>query len=453
MRTVDAIIIGAGLTGLTTAHYLEKKNKSFFVLEKSERVGGVIHTTKRDGFILESGPNTGVVGQPEVVDIFEDLSEHCQIELAGKNVNKRNILKNGKWEALPLGIKAGICTPLFTFKDKLRVLVEPFRARGKNPHETLADFVKRRLGESILNYAIDPFILGVYAGDPSILVPKYALPKLYNLEQEYGSLIGGSIKKMFSKKDSEQKKVTRKVFSAKGGLSNLTNALYHSAGKENFLLGTENIQIKPVDNGYYVKFTHNNELLEFHCKHLITTTGAYELEKLLQFIDPAKLKSITNLYYAKVNEVVVAFKKYDGMPLEGFGGLIPFVENRDILGILYLSSLFQGRTPENGAFLTIFMGGVRKPYIAELSDAEIHKLIEIECRDLLKMKTFNPDIFNIHRYEKAIPQYTETSGIRFQTVEELQKQFQGLQIGGNLRDGIGMADRMKQGKMLAMNVI
>jgi oxygen-dependent protoporphyrinogen oxidase len=453
MKTVDAIIIGAGLTGLTTAHYLKKNNKSFIVLEKNDRVGGVIHTVNQDGFILESGPNTGVVGQPEVVDVFDDLSNNCQIELAGKHVNKRNILKNGKWEALPLGIKAGITTPLFTMKDKFRILGEPFRAKGTNPHESLADFVKRRLGESILNFAIDPFILGVYAGDPSILVPKYALPKLYNLEQDYGSLIGGSIKKMFSKKDPEQKKVTRKVFSAKGGLSSLTNALHQSAGKENFLLGAKNITIIPLDNGYSVKVSQNNETIELKAKHLITTTGAYELEKLLPFIEVSKLDTITNLYYTRVNEVVLAFKKYDGIPLEGFGGLIPFVENRDILGILYLSSLFEGRAPADGAFFTIFMGGVRKPHLIELSDAEIHNLIERECRDLLKMKTFNPDIFTIHRYEKAIPQYTENSGVRFQTIDELQQQYKGLQICGNLRDGIGMADRMKQGKMLAMKVI
>jgi oxygen-dependent protoporphyrinogen oxidase len=258
---------------------------------------------------------------------------------------------------------------------------------------------------------------------------------------------------MFRKKDPEQKKVTRKVFSAKGGLSSLTNALYHSAGKENFILGTENIISTPVDNGFNVQVSHNNEIIECRAKHLITTTGAYELEKLLPFIEQTKLKTITNLYYTKVNEVVIAFKNYDGIPLEGFGGLIPFVENRDILGILYLSSLFTGRTPDKGVLITIFMGGVRKPYLAELPDAEIHKLIERECRDLLKMKTFNPDIFQINRYEKAIPQYTENSGVRFQTVDELQKQYKGLQIAGNLRDGIGMADRMKQGKMLANAVI
>jgi len=183
----DVVVIGAGLTGLTTAHYLKKQNKKFIVLEKENKVGGVIKTKNENNFLFEEGPNTGVVGNTTVVELFEELSDKCKLELAGDNVKKRFILKNGKWENLPLGLLDAINTPLFTLKDKFRVLGEPFRLAGKEPHENLANFVKRRLGKSFFDYAIDPFIIGVYAGDPNYLIPKYALPKLYNLEQKYGS--------------------------------------------------------------------------------------------------------------------------------------------------------------------------------------------------------------------------------------------------------------------------
>ncbi|MEI7504778.1 MAG: protoporphyrinogen oxidase, partial [Paludibacter sp.] len=189
--TTDVVVLGAGLTGLTTAHYLKKANKNFIVLEKQNRVGGVIQSKQEDGFLLEEGPNTGVVGNATVVELFEDLAGRCELELGGENVKKRFILKNGQWEHLPQGLKDAINTPLFSLKDKFRILGEPFRPAGKNPHENLASFVKRRMGASFLNYAIDPFIIGVYAGDPNYLIPKYALPKLYDLEQKYGSLIGG----------------------------------------------------------------------------------------------------------------------------------------------------------------------------------------------------------------------------------------------------------------------
>lgn len=449
----DVVVLGAGLTGLTTAHYLHKFNKSFIVLEKENRIGGVINSKSENNFVYENGPNTGVIGNTTVVELFEELSLKLELELAGKQVNKRFILKNNKWESLPVNPIDAIITPLFTLKDKFRVLGEPFRQAGKNPHENLASFVKRRLGKSFLNYAIDPFIIGVYAGDPNYLIPKYALPKLYNLEQKYGSLIGGSIKKSFEQKTDEEKKVTRKVFSFKGGLSSLTKTLYVSAGIDQFILGSKNIIVNPIDNGYIVNFKNQQgENLTIKTKKIISTIGAYALESTFPFIDKAELNKITSLHYTKVIEIVLGFNKWHGRELDGFGGLIPFIEKRDLLGILYMSTLFKDRAPEGGALFSIFIGGVRRQDLIQLNDAEITKIVEKEFVDLLSLTTFNPDLFKIIRHNWAIPQYGEESGQRFETINLLENKYQGLLIGGNLRNGIGMADRIKQGKDLAKTI-
>jgi oxygen-dependent protoporphyrinogen oxidase len=457
IQTTDVVVLGAGLTGLTAAHYLKKFNKNFIVLEKQNRVGGVIQSTNENGFLFENGPNTGVVGNTTVVELFEELekSGRCQVELGGKNVNKRFILKNGKWECMPLGAKDAIITPLFTLRDKFRILAEPFRPAGKNPHENLASFVKRRMGESFLNYAIDPFIKGVYAGDPNYLIPKYALPKLYNLEQKYGSLIGGTVKKGFKeKKTDEEKKVSRKTFSFVGGLGSLTKALHRSAGVENFVLGAENISVQPSGNGYLVTYQNvNGEIYTVHAKNVISTLGAYALEKTLPFIEKQEMAKIDSLLYTKVIEVAVGFEKWEGEKLDGFGGLIPSLEKRDILGVLYMSSLFENRAPETGALFSIFMGGVSRQDLMLLSDEGVRHIVERECKDLLNLKTFEPDLFKIMRHNWAIPQYGVESGERFAAVEMLEKQYPGLQIGGNLRGGIGMADRIKQAKELAQNVL
>jgi len=452
-KKCDVVVIGAGLTGLTTAHYLKKANKNFIVLEKENRPGGVINSVSGQGFLYEKGPNTGVIGNTAVVELFTDLSELCEVELADNTVKKRYILKDEEWEQLPGGISGGIKTPLFTTKDKFRILGEPFRARGKDPHENLTSFVKRRLGESFYNYAIDPFIIGVYAGDPNVLIPKYALPKLYNLEQKYGSLIGGSIRKSFEKKTEPEKQVNRKVFSLKGGLCSLTNALYKSAGKENFIFGAQQCKINPVDNTYIINLTdEKGDALIIKTNNVITTTGAYTLDSLLPFIEKKSIHNLTTLLYTKVIEVSIGFNKWEGINLDGFGGLIPSIEKRDLLGILYMSSLFKNRAPEGGALLTIFMGGVRRQDLMRLSDDEIKKIVEKECTGLMKLKQFNPVLFNMIRHEKAIPQYGIESGVRFETIMKLEKQYKGLFIGGNLKDGIGMADRIYQGKELALRV-
>lgn len=453
MKKTDTIIIGSGLTGLSTAHYLTKEHKDFLVLEKNSTYGGVIKTNRENGFTFEEGPNTGVLGTIEVVELFEDLKDYCQVEVAGENVKKRYILKEGKWNALPSGLGTAVGTPLFSLKDKFRILAEPFRKPGDNPHESLAELVKRRMGQSFLDYAIDPFILGVYSGDPNLLVPKYALPKLYNLEQNYGSFIGGSVKKKFEKKEESQKKVTRKVFSAKGGLSNLTKAIYEKAGKDKFHFNLQDLKIVPNNDKYYVTGIQNGKNIEFLANKIITTTGSFALPELLPFIAKSDIEKLSNLYYAKVIEIVLGWNTWNGFELDGFGGLIPHKEKRDLLGVLFLSSLLTNKAPDNGALLTLFMGGVRRSELTELSDDEVKKIVKAEIMDLMDLNEFKPDLMKIIRHNNAIPQYAADSGERFKTIEKLQNQYNGLILGGNMRDGIGMADRVKQGKILANQVL
>lgn len=450
----DVIIIGAGITGLATAHHLKKAGIDFSILEQSDKIGGVINTINDNGYIYELGPNSGVIGNVEVIKLFEDLKGDCELEEANENVKKRWILKSVKWEALPGGLIDAVKTPLFTLKDKFRILAEPFRSPGKNPHETLAELVKRRMGQSFLDYAIDPFILGVYAGDPNRLVPKYALPKLYNLEQDYGSFIGGTIRKSFIKKTEDEKKVTRSVFSAKGGLISIVNAIYKRIGIDAVQLNCNQIQIKPVENHFVITyFNTDGNTVELQTKKVISTIGAYHIDKIAPFINQNTVKKINSLHYTKVIEVVLGFNKWEGIELKAFGGLIPFKENRDILGALFMSSLFTDRAPKNGVLFSIFMGGVRRPEIYQLPDNEIEFILKREVCELFHLKEYKPDLLKIIRHEWAIPQYEADSGERFRAIEEVEKQYPGFIIGGNLRNGIGMADRILQAKMLSETVI
>ncbi len=451
-KTVEIAVIGAGLTGLTTAFYLRKKNKDFIVLEEKEKPGGVIQTRNENGFVYEEGPNTGVLGNPDVAELFEDLDGLCKCEIAGEKVKKRYILKNGAWEPMPMGPWQAVKTPLFSLKDKLRLLGEPFRGSGTNPDEPLSEMVKRRLGQSFLDYAIDPFILGVYAGDPSQLLTRYAFPKLYNLEQNYGSFIGGSIKKKFEKKDEREKKANRKVFSVYGGLSGLINALWKSVGEDRFLFNTKNIKIKTEADHFVLTGTQNNEKMKIKARKVITTTGSHTLRRMLPFADDKLLLDMEKLRYARVMQVVVGFNKWDGMTLDGFGGLIPFREKRDILGVLFLSALLSHRAPAGGALCSVFVGGIRREDLSDKSDDEIKTIVKREFSDVMKLKEFTPDLFKIIRYNYAIPQYGIESQHKLEAIEKLQLEYKGLIIGGNIRDGIGMADRIKQGIHLADSV-
>lgn len=445
----DIIIIGAGITGLTIAHHLNRAGKKFIVLEKNNRIGGVINTIQKDGFTFENGPNTGVIGQPDVVELFDELKDSIQLEQGNELVNKRYILKNKKWIELPHGHK-GITTPLFKWKDKFRLLGEPFRKPGTNPNETLAELVKRRMGQSFLDYAVDPFILGVYAGDPNQLVTRFALPKLYHLEQDYGSFIKGAIRKSKIPKTELEKRTNRAVFSFEGGLSNLTNALYQSAGPSNFILDTQKITINPNSDGTFkTSYLKNNKTIEITAKKVVTTIGSYALPDLLPFLEAEQKTNVSNLKYAKVIEASIGLKKWQGRSLDGFGILIPHIEKSNLLGILFMSSLFKNRAPKNGALLTAFLGGVRNEKLCDLPENDVVKILSKEFTEITLLNEFNPDLLELKRYTHAIPQYTANTEVRLEAIAQIESKYPGLNIGGNLRDGIGMADRIKQAKQIA----
>ncbi len=444
----EVVIIGAGLTGLTMAFYLKKAGVNFRIIDKSAKTGGVIQTIREKGFVYETGPNTGVVSYPEMTELFENLAGKCELEVADPSAKRRLIWKDGMWHALPSGLMSAIGTPLFTWYDKFRILGEPWRAKGTDPNEKLADLVKRRLGKSYLDYAVDPFISGIYAGNPRELVTRYAMPKLWKLEQEYGSFIRGSIKKAKLPKTDRDKKATKEVFSAKGGLGNLIRALTDAIGEEHFLLSSETM-VKSSGNGFQLQVTTPEQMIQFETKHLVTTCGGYALEGLLPFLNEDEIAPFNNLKYAAVTQVLLGFEKWKGMSIKAFGGLVPGRENKNILGVLFTSSFFEGRAPQGGALLSVFMGGTKRPDIAKMDNDQIEAIIRKELPRMMSNRSFYPDMIRIHRYPKAIPQYTESSGYRFEMIEKLQQKYPGLILAGNIRDGIGMADRVKQGRSIA----
>lgn len=446
-NSIKVAVVGAGLTGLTTAFYLRKAGVDVQVFEKADRPGGVIKTHHENGFTFEAGPNTGMLSRPEVAELLEDLKDDCTREVADEAAKARWIWKKDRWVPLPSGLVNGITTPLFSFADKLRLLGEPFRKKGDNPNESLAQLVLRRMGKSFLDYAIDPFILGIYSGDPSWLVTRYAFPRLYLLEQNYGSFIGGAIKKAKESKSERDKKATKDIFSVKGGLSNLINALVKKTGEENFRFNCNNLTFEKKDGRYYSNLSGD----EF--THVVSTTGGYELENLFPFIEKEKLDGIFKMKYSQVVQVSLGFKKWEGISLRAFGGLVPSVEQRRILGVLFISSFLKNKAPDDGALLSVFLGGVRKPEMIELSDDEILRIVEEELTEMFRLETFKPDMLKIFRYHHAIPQYGFESEEKIKTIAQLETQFPGLVLAGNIRDGIGIADRINQGRNVASQLI
>lgn len=439
----DVIVIGAGLTGLSLAFFLQQKGKKVIILEQKDRVGGAMCSHTENGFVFEEGPNTGVIGNPEIAELFEMLESEPVI--ANSKAEKRLIYKKDNWYPLPSGGIGFLKTPLFTLSDKIKIAFEPLRKRGTDLDESVASLAGRRIGRSFVDYAVNPFISGIYAGDPEKLITRYALPKLYKLEQRYGSFIGGSFKKSFEPKSDRDKKATRKVFSDERGFGSLIEKLQNKIGSENIICSAHNIRINKKNDWFEVTFSNNEESKSVTSYKVVTTVGAHALPDLLPFVSPLDMKKITNLTYAKVIQVALGVeRKAIDDRYVSFGGLIPQKENKRLLGVLFPSFCFPGRAPEGYATLAIYLGGILHPEYINMSDEKITNIVHEELQDLFKIPSSAISFMKIFRHEYAIPQYEISTGERLSAIAKVESEHDGLYIAGNLRNGIGIADRVKQ---------
>lgn len=449
---VDVLVLGAGLTGLSVAYYLSEAGKRVRVVDTASEAGGSMKTLRIDDFVLESGPNTGVLSSVALVELIKSLGLEDHLQIANPSAKRRLILKAGRLHALPSGLGSAITTPLFTCLDKLRILFEPWRRKGDNPNESVAHIVRRRLGASFYDYAVNPFIGGIYAGDPETLVTRYALPKLYALEQGYGSFVRGAIALRRSPKSERERQVTKEVFSLRGGFSTLIQALVNRVGDEHITLGVQKPSLIPSLGGWQYRYCRGDVEQEIRTSQVVSAIPAYALPEILRFAPADTMKRLSDVRYAPVVQVVLGYRDSSGLDFEAFGALMPSIEEQKLLGILNLSACFFGRAPSGGALLSCFLGGSRSPELIDASDEELTRICLDRIKDYFSF-VHTPDLVRIFRHRRAIPQYEESTEGRLRAAQELHELYPTLLLGGNALDGIGIADRVKQADMLARRVL
>ncbi len=218
------VVIGAGISGLCVAYWLKKHGVNVVVLERDSRVGGTMKSLREDGWLVELGPNTALETTPLFQQLFNEIGITDKRVYANEAASKRYILRDGILHALPMGPASFLTSKLWTWRGKLRLLKEPFVGRAYH-EESVAEFVRRRLGSEFLDYAINPFVAGVYAGDPEQLSVQAAFPKLYALEEKYGGLVKGLIKGRKERKERDETAKSRaRLFSFVDGIQSFPDA-------------------------------------------------------------------------------------------------------------------------------------------------------------------------------------------------------------------------------------
>jgi oxygen-dependent protoporphyrinogen oxidase len=435
-------IVGAGITGLTAAFYLRKRNIPVVLYESSGRAGGIIQTVRGDGYIVERGPNTILETCEAVSTLIDDLGLTSRRMYAPPGMKTRYVVRGGRPVALPQSVLSAVRTPLLSLLAKMRLLGEPFISRGNTEDESLSSFVKRRLGSELLDYVIDPFVGGVYAGDPDRLSVTHGFPKLHTLELRYGSLIGGTV--LGARERRRAATISRAgapMFSFDDGLAVLTNALQSELG-DAVRLRSAVRTVTPGGQAWRVSTatgTHEHSAVLFcapaHCMAGINM-GSKRREDLNVLCD---------IYYPPIARVAVGFRAEQiTHPLDGFGVLIPRKERMNSLGILFSSSMFPNRAPEGHTLLTAYLGGSRSSDVVDATDTRLVDLALTDMRKLLGISG-TPAFENVARIARAIPQYNVGYGNVKDTINRLETKLPGVFIAGSYRDGISVADCIRSG--------
>ncbi len=431
---LDVVVLGGGISGLTAGFLLKRRGFKVLVLEASGRPGGSIATWKKDGFIFELGPNTVLNNAFEIDSLCGEAGIMGRRISATPKAAVRYIVKNGRLVKLPGGPFGFAATPLFSLKAKLRLLQEPFiKPAPAETEESIATFVKRRLGREFLDYAVGPFVSGVYAGDPEKLSVRHAVPKIYALEEQYGSLIKGAIRKR--KGPAPQ----GGLFSFENGLEELPLKLAELLGPD-FSSGTAAVSVGVDEKGYLVEASGPRGPASYKAKAVILAMPSDAASTVLKPIGGDFQEKIASLPYAAVATVCLGYRREQvGHSLEGFGFLCPEIEQRHVLGCLFPSSLFVGRAPEGFVALTSFVGGAVHPERAlEPKEAILKKTAEA-LSGLLGIKG-EPVISRVEQWPRAIPQYTIGHGVFKDAAAKLEKKHPGLFVSGNLLYGVSLGN-------------
>lgn len=439
-------VLGAGITGLTAAWRLHQDGHSVAVFERSARVGGAIHTHRDGPWLHELGPNSLLEGSDQTEALLRGIGLQGKKIYASEQAKHRYIVRDGTPVAMPTSPGSFIATSLFSAGSKLSLLGEPWRRRATpDREESVAQFVERRLGREFLDYAINPFVGGVYAGDPKRLSVRHAFPKLHRLEQEHGSLIRGALRRRNTSGGPKGR-----IYSFAEGLEVIPRTLAAAlAGSIRLNCDVRRLQYCAGEWRIGTRQPTGPDRERFDV--VISAVPAYVLSHIE--IDgvphPSPASALATISHPPVVSTMVGYPRaHVTHRLDGFGLLVPEVERHGILGCLFSSTLFPARGPDDHVALTVFVGGTRQPHLTALDDTDLVSLIQSELESILGIQAL-PAYSHIHRWAHAIPQYELGYQTFKDTMNRMERGAPGLLIGGNCRDGISLSNCIESGFRLA----
>ncbi len=438
-----ALVLGAGISGLTAAHYLRARGCDVTVLEAAEEAGGTLRTEAEDGFRCELGPNT-ILGSPELEELCALVDQEQDLVDAAPEAKHRYLVLHGKLMPLPTSPPALAKTPLLSLRGRMRLLTEPLRKAAPDREESVAAFLRRRFGREAAERAADAAVAGIYAGDPEELSVHAAFPRLAALEAEHGSVLKGLASEAKERKNKTGQAPKRRPVGFRSGFQALAQNL---AEPLDIRYRHRAVALDRDGDEFLVRGQGPKGEVAFRAPTLITALPATPSSSLLSGL--GTFKSLGSLPQAPLAVIALGYPRSSvPHPLEGFGFLVPRSEGKSLLGCLFSSSLFPHQAPEGMALLTVMAGGRLNPALCDLEESTLLARIKSDLRDLLRI-TAEPVFQTLKTWRPGIPQYTPLLSQIQAEVSALEKANPGLQVLGNWLHGVGVTDCVRAAKAAA----
>lgn len=457
MPAKRVVIIGGGISGLAAAHRLVELGHEPTLLEASSRLGGIIQTEQRNGFVLERGPDSFISEKPEAVSLAKRLGIESRLIQTNEEFRRSFIVRNGRLRPVPDGFQllapsriwSFINTDIFSVQGKLRMAAEVLLPRKRSngiDDESLASFVRRRLGREALERMAQPMVGGIYTADPETLSLRATLPRFLDMEQQHRSLILAMMRQGRAQKTGTSGARYSLFLSFDGGMEVLVNTLAEVV--PNVRLNTR-IEELTHDSGTWRITAESGET--FEADAVCLALPAYVAAKLLENVNSRLASQLKAIRYASTATINLAYPRAAiAHPLNGFGFVVPFIEKRSLIACTFSSVKFSGRAPEDHVLLRAFAGGALQPEIFALDDLEPR--IEADLRELLGINQ-KPIFTETARWERSMPQYEVGHLDRVKAIDNELERLPNLTLAGNSYRGAGIPDCVRSGETAADKII
>ena len=467
-NTHHVVIAGGGITGLAAAHRLKTEAVRsgiplrITLLEASSRLGGKIITHQLDDFTMEGGPDCFLTRKPWALNLCREIGLDDQ--LIGTNEGRRRVfvLNRGRLYPLPEGVMLVVPTrfmpfalsPLFSIPGKLRMgldLFIPRRDRCYGGDETLASFVRRRLGQEALDKIAEPLLSGIHVSDPERLSLKSSFPRLLDTERKYGSLIRGMLaaKKMMARRSNGSGNGASRLpmfMSLQGGMQQFVETLVEQLEGVDLRTDSPVAGLERMEIGGPAYRVHTADGTSLQAGAVLLATPSDASARLLAQYDPQLARDLSAIRYVTTAVVSFGYGPGPAVPtLDGFGFIIPKTEKRRITACTWTSTKFDHRVPDRHQLLRCFVGGPGREDLAELGDDALVSMVHHELEAIMGLRV-EPDLVRIDRWHKANPQYDLNHLDRVAAIRSRAESHGNLYLAGSSYDGVGVPDCVRQGQ-------